>query len=82
MNTPLFESPLQLALIGLVAWLIGALIHPLAILAPLGLVVVLLAGILYLARPRSHSMYWRGRRIDLDDPPGPAQQFYSRLFRR
>ena len=79
---PPFESPGQLALIGIVVWLIGAVIHPLALLAPLGLVLLLVAGVAYLFRPRNRTMYWRGRQIDLDDDRGLARQLYHLLFRR
>jgi hypothetical protein len=78
---PRFESPGQLALVGVALWLIGAVIHPLAILAPLGIVLLLLAGVAYLLRPKTHSMYWRGRRIDLDDG-GPGQRAYHVFFKR
>ena len=63
------ESPGQLAVVAIVLWLVGAVLHPLALLAPLGLVLLLVAGTAYLLRPRSHTMYWRGRQIDLDDGP-------------
>ena len=83
---PPFDSPAQLALIGLGLWLVGALLHPLGLLAPLGLLVLLVAGLAYLLRPRSHTMYWRGRRIDLDNDDdqrrGPTDALYRRLFRR
>jgi cbb3-type cytochrome oxidase subunit 3 len=75
------ESPGQLALIGVVVWLIGVIIHPLALLVPVGLLLLVVAGLAYLFRPKRRSMYWRGRRIDLDDARGPVQHLYSRLFR-
>jgi hypothetical protein len=78
---PPLESPAQLAVIGLIVWLAGALIHPFAILVPLGLALLLLAGIAYLLRPRSQTMYWRGRRIDLNDRPRPLDSLYRTLFR-
>ena len=76
------ESPGQLALIAVVVWLVGALIHPFAFLAPLGLALLLVAGLAYLLRPRAHTMYWRGRRIDLDDRSGAAERLYRLLFKR
>ena len=79
---PPFESPAQLALIGIVVWLVGAVIHPLALLAPLGLVLLLVAGVAYVLRPKRRTMYWRGRQIDLDDDRGPARQLYHMLFKR
>jgi len=80
--SPLFDSPGQLAVIAAVVWLVGVFIHPLAILAPLGLGLLLLAVVAYVLRPRSHTMYWRGRRIDLDDNPGPIEGLYRALFKR
>jgi hypothetical protein len=79
---PPFESPAQLALIAIVVWLIGAVIHPLGILAPLGLVLLIVASVAYVLRPTSRTMYWRGRQIDLDDERGPARQLYRTLFKR
>jgi cbb3-type cytochrome oxidase subunit 3 len=79
---PPFESPGQLALIAIIVWLVGAVIHPLAILAPLGLVLLIVAGVAYLLRPKSRTMYWRGRQIDLDDDRGPVRQLYRTLFKR
>jgi hypothetical protein len=76
------ESPAQLAVAAIVIWLIGALVHPLAALAPLGLLLLVLAGLAYLVRPRRHTMYWRGRQIDLDDGPRLGQQLYHLFFRR
>jgi cbb3-type cytochrome oxidase subunit 3 len=79
---PPLESPAQLAVIGLVVWLIGVLIHPLALLAPLGLLLLLLAGLAYLLRPKKRTMYWRGREIELDGDRGPVEQLYRLLFKR
>jgi hypothetical protein len=67
--------------VAIALWLVGAVIHPLGILAPLGLVLLLVAGIAYLLRPRPHTMYWRGRRIDLNDKPGLTERLYRVLFR-
>ena len=79
---PPFESPGQLALIAVVVWLVGAIIHPLAILAPVGLLLLLVAGLAYLVRPKRSTMYWRGREIDLDDDRGATTRFYRMLFKR
>jgi hypothetical protein len=76
------ESPLQLAVVGGVVWLAAALIHPLALLGPLGLVLLVLAGVAYVIRPRTHSMYWRGRHIDLDEDRGLGAHIYRLFFRR
>jgi hypothetical protein len=80
---PPLEAPGQLAIIGVVVWLIGALVHPLAaLLVPLGIALLLLAGVAYLVRPKRHTMYWRGREIDLADSRGAADQLYHLIFRR
>jgi hypothetical protein len=81
LNPPL-ESPGQLAIIAVVLWLIGAVFHPLGILAPIGLILLLVAGAAYLLRPKKQTMYWRGREISLNDDRGPIQQLYRLLFRR
>jgi hypothetical protein len=81
MDPPL-ESPGQLAVIGVVVWLIGAVIHPLALLAPIGLLLLVVAGLAYLFRPKRRGMYWRGRHIDLDSGGGPFDRIYRMLFRR
>ena len=75
------ESPAQLAVIGGVVWLLGVLVHPLALLAPIGVILLMLAGVAYLLRPRQQSMYWRGRRIELEDNSGAGAQLYRRVFR-
>ena len=79
---PRFESPVQLALVAIGVWLIGLLFHPLAILMPLGVILLLLAGVAYLMRPKSQTMYWRGRRIELDDGRSTARQAYHLFFKR
>ncbi|MBV8715746.1 MAG: hypothetical protein JO020_23345 [Chloroflexi bacterium] len=79
---PRFESPGQLALVAVVIWLIGALFHPLAVLAPIGVVLLVVAGVAYVLRPKNQSMYWRGRRIDLDQGHGAGAQLYHALFKR
>jgi hypothetical protein len=76
------ESPAQLAGVGLVLWIIGAVIHAAAILVPIGLGLLLVAGVGWLIRPRSHTMYWRGREIQLDDEPTTLAQLYRAVFRR
>jgi hypothetical protein len=79
---PRFQSPGQLALIGVVAWLVGALIHPFAVLVPIGIILLLAAGVAYLLRPKSQTMYWRGRRIELDNGGGYGQRAYHLFFKR
>jgi hypothetical protein len=83
-RTAPFDSPAQLAIVGGVVWLIGIFvhIHALAFLAPLGLALLVVAALAYLLRPRRQSMYWRGRKIDLDGRAKPTDGLYRLLFRR
>jgi len=74
-------SPGQLAVAGLVVWLVGALMPGLHVLATVGLILLLVAGLGYLIRPRSRTMYWRGRHLDLGDRPGPGQRVYRAIFK-
>jgi hypothetical protein len=43
--------------------------------------LLVVAGIGQLIRPRSREMYWRGRRIELDDSPSAAHRIYRAVFR-
>jgi len=79
---PRFDSPAQLAIVAVILWVVGAVIHPLALLVPIGIVLLLVAGAAYLMRPRTQTMYWRGRRIELNDRQGAGQRLYSTFFRR
>jgi hypothetical protein len=79
---PRFESPGQLALVALGIWLLGAIFHPLAVLSAVGLVLLVAAAVAYVLRPKSQSMYWRGRRIDLDERRGAGAQLYHTFFKR
>ena len=72
----------QLAIIAVVVWLIGLVFHPLALLVPIGLALLVVAGAAYLVRPKRRSMYWRGREIDLDDAGGTTARLYYMIFRR
>jgi hypothetical protein len=76
------ESPAQLAVAGVVIWLVGALVPVLHVLATVGLLLLVVAGIGYLIRPRSRTMYWRGRQLDLGDRPGATQRIYRAIFKR
>ena len=75
------ESPAQLAVAGVVIWLIGALVPVLHVLATVGLLLLVVAGIGYLIRPRSRTMYWRGRQLDIGDRPGTTQRIYRAIFK-
>jgi hypothetical protein len=74
-------SPAQLAVAGLVVWLAGMLVPLLHVLGTVGLILLLVAGVGYLIRPRSRTMYWRDRKIDLGDEPGAGQRIYRTLFK-
>jgi hypothetical protein len=75
------ESPAHLAGLAVVLWLAGVLIHPLAMLVPVAILLLVLAGVAYLIRPRAQTMYWRGRRLELDPNLTPAQRLYRRVFK-
>ncbi|MDQ6672810.1 MAG: hypothetical protein M3069_19045 [Chloroflexota bacterium] len=74
------RSPAQLAIVGAIIWVVGALIH-LSLLVPIGIALLIVAGVGQLIRPRSRDMYWRGRLIQLDDNPSPAHRIYQAIFR-
>jgi cbb3-type cytochrome oxidase subunit 3 len=77
------SSPGQLALIGATAWLIGSFVQVVALLVPIGLALLLVAAMGWLLRPRTRTMYWRGRAIELpDDSPALGRRLYRTLFRR
>jgi hypothetical protein len=76
-------TPGHLAVIGAALWLIGRLIPMAGALVPFGLALLLLAGVGWLLRPRTHTAYWRGRPIELtDDAPTVGHRLYRALFRR
>ncbi|MBV9354107.1 MAG: hypothetical protein JO023_01140 [Chloroflexi bacterium] len=75
------NSPGQLAIVGVIIWLLGVVLHPLAILVPLGLLVLAVAALGFLLRPKSQTMYWRGRRIDLEDKHASRYRLYYAIFR-
>ncbi len=75
------RSPAQLAIVGALIWVVGALLH-LSLLAPIGILLLVVAGIGQLIRPRAHEMYWRGRKIDIDDNPSAAHRLYRAVFRQ
>jgi hypothetical protein len=76
------ESPAQLAGVGLVLWILGLVIHAAALLVPIGLGLLVVAGVGWLVRPRSHTMYWRGRQLQLDDEPTALGRLYRAIFKR
>jgi cbb3-type cytochrome oxidase subunit 3 len=75
-------TPVHLAAVGALAWLIATAFHPLAVLAPIGLALLLIAAVGWLLRPRTRTTYWRGRPIDLtDDAPTFGHRLYYTVFR-
>src|SRR5690349_16988763 len=74
-------SPGQLALIGVGLWLAGVLVPLLHALATIGVALLVVAGISLFIRPRAPTMYWRGRRIDLDDEPSAGERLYRLIYR-
>src|SRR5262245_13417550 len=75
-------SPAQLAIIGGVMLAAGVLIPALSVLALVGVVALLVAGLTYFVRPRARQMYWRGRRIDVGGEPTWAERLYRLIYRR
>jgi hypothetical protein len=75
------SSPAQLALIGVGLWLAGALVPVLGFLAPVGIILLAVAGITFFLRPRTREMYWRGRRIELGEPTW-GERVYRAIYRR
>jgi hypothetical protein len=75
------SSPGQVALIGVALWLAGALVPLLHVLAPVGLALLVVAGLSLLIRPRARTMYWRGRLIDLHDEPSVGERLYRLIYR-
>jgi len=73
------RSPAQLAIVGALIWVVGAFFH-LALLAPIGILLLVVAGVGQLIRPRSREMYWRGRKIDLDDNASATHRIYRAIF--
>lgn len=75
------SSPGQLALIGVGLWLAGVLLPVLGFLSLAGIVVLAVAGITFLLRPRTREMYWRGRRIELGEATW-GERLYRAIYRR
>src|SRR5712691_10339425 len=79
-------TPAHLAAVGIFIWLIGAFIlqiHVAGVLVPLGLALLLVAGVGWLVRPRTQTMYWRGRQIELSDTrPTLGHRLSKAVFRR
>ena len=74
--------PGQLAVVGAVLWVLSLLVHAAALLGTLGIVLLVVAAVGYLIRPRSRTVYWRGRPMELEDEPTAAHRLYRLLFRR
>jgi hypothetical protein len=74
-------SPGWLASAGLVLWTIGTLVPAIGILAPLGVLCLVVAVIGVAIKPRSRTVYWRGRPVELGDDARRRRQLYHALFR-
>jgi cbb3-type cytochrome oxidase subunit 3 len=75
------DSPGQLAVVGLGVWIVAALVPLFHVFVPLGIALLLLAGIGQLLRPKKRTMYWRERRIELEDAPPFGGGLYKTLFK-
>jgi hypothetical protein len=62
-------------------WLAGALVPLLHALAPVGLVLLVVAGLSLFVRPRARTMYWRGRLIELNDESSVGERLYRLIYR-
>jgi hypothetical protein len=75
-------TPGHLAAIGAAAWLIGSLFSVATVLVPIGLALLVVAGLGWLLRPRTRTVYWRDRPIELtDDAATLGHRLYRALFR-
>jgi hypothetical protein len=74
--------PAYLGGAGLLVMLAGLLISSSWILVGLGLALMIAAGVISAARPRTRVMYWRGRRIELTEEPSARSPLRRWLGRR
>lgn len=74
------RSPGRLALIGVGLVVVGWLIPFLEVLATLGVLALIIAGVTALMRPRPRMTYWRGRRIDLSDSSSLSERVYRAIY--
>jgi hypothetical protein len=63
-------------------WIAGFLIPAIGLLALVGVVLTLIAGISYLVRPRTGQHYWRGRPLEVGAPPSVLERLYRLVYRR
>ena len=75
------ESPAQLAVIALAIWVVAAIVPLLHAFVPLAVILLLVAGAGQLLRPRKRTMYWRERRIELEDGPRFGGSLYRAIFK-
>lgn len=75
------ESPAQLALIALGIWLVAAIVPLLHVFVPIGILLLVVAGVGQVLRPRKRTMYWRERRIELDEGPRFGSGLYRAMFK-
>jgi hypothetical protein len=62
-------------------WFLGGFVTALHLLAVLGVALLVVAGLSLLVRPRAQTMYWRGRRIELQSKPTAAERLYRLIYR-
>jgi hypothetical protein len=61
--------------------MVALMFHALGVLMPVGLALLLVAGVAQLLKPRTRRMYWRDRWIELDDRPTAATRLYRAVFK-
>lgn len=75
------SSPAQLAVVGVGLWFLGAFVPAAHVLTAIGVAMLVVAGLSLLVRPRAQTMYWRGRRIELQREPTMAERLYRLIYR-
>jgi len=69
-------------LIGVGLWVIGLVLPAVHLLTIVGIALLVVAGLSLFIRPRARTMYWRGRRIDLDSEPTAGERLYRLIYRQ
>jgi hypothetical protein len=75
-------SPGWLASVGLAVWAIGTLVPAVGALALLGVLCLLVAVAGQAIKPRSPTVYVRGRPVELDTAAPRRRQLYYAVFKR
>ena len=74
--------PAYLGLAGLVLLLIGLMTHAGWLVVGIGVALMIAAGVMSAARPRTKVTYWRGRRIELTEESSTRSSVRRWLGRR